>query len=361
MTTNTTADYTSSFQSTRPRGARRRDNTSAVSSSSFQSTRPRGARHDTRQELHALRCVSIHAPAWGATLAHATALHSDCRVSIHAPAWGATGRISRLIVIRGTGFNPRARVGRDMVSAVTYHVITAFQSTRPRGARLQSLHANGWHSGFNPRARVGRDRRCTLQMMRNQRGFNPRARVGRDLDGDDSCCWVVGVSIHAPAWGATLGASTAGATGSRFNPRARVGRDLRMMMPLWLTTCFNPRARVGRDTIVHVILYVVVVSIHAPAWGATRTIGTPKRRSSSFNPRARVGRDALFRSLNLPSTGFNPRARVGRDPSFCLRSATAFRGFNPRARVGRDRFCRYLCRFQIFVSIHAPAWGATQS
>ena len=249
MTTNTTADYTSSFQSTRPRGARRRDNTSAVSSSSFQSTRPRGARHDTRQELHALRCVSIHAPAWGATLAHATALHSDCRVSIHAPAWGATGRISRLIVIRGTGFNPRARVGRDMVSAVTYHVITAFQSTRPRGARLQSLHANGWHSGFNPRARVGRDRRCTLQMMRNQRGFNPRARVGRDLPTETTEVTKVTVSIHAPAWGATQ---------QMYNQFTDVRVSIHA--PAWGATL---RTLSGS-------MHVLGVSIHAPAWGATR-------------------------------------------------------------------------------------------
>ena len=33
--------------------------------------------------------VSIHAPAWGATFASASAI-SPADVSIHAPAWGAT-------------------------------------------------------------------------------------------------------------------------------------------------------------------------------------------------------------------------------------------------------------------------------
>ena len=57
------------------------------------------------------RKVSIHAPAWGATLG-AGALRMKHLVSIHAPAWGATRR-------PGTdeqepfGFNPRPRMGGD--------------------------------------------------------------------------------------------------------------------------------------------------------------------------------------------------------------------------------------------------------
>ncbi len=34
--------------------------------------------------------VSIHAPAWGATIADGTS-YARLQVSIHAPAWGATG------------------------------------------------------------------------------------------------------------------------------------------------------------------------------------------------------------------------------------------------------------------------------
>jgi len=34
----------------------------------FQSTRPRGARHMLKQSMLWLHVVSIHAPAWGATL-----------------------------------------------------------------------------------------------------------------------------------------------------------------------------------------------------------------------------------------------------------------------------------------------------
>ena len=35
--------------------------------------------------------ISIHAPAWGATIANLTA-QLVMGISIHAPAWGATGR-----------------------------------------------------------------------------------------------------------------------------------------------------------------------------------------------------------------------------------------------------------------------------
>ena len=59
--------------------------------STFQSTRPRGARHpDVREQAE--KEVSIHAPTWGAT--HLAALMRYLsEVSIHAPTWGATCRL----------------------------------------------------------------------------------------------------------------------------------------------------------------------------------------------------------------------------------------------------------------------------
>ena len=58
--------------------------------------------------------------------------------------------------------------------------------------------------------------------------------------------------------------------------------------------CFNPRARVGRDFRGRSLMRVVEVSIHAPAWGAT-TSSAGKTGNLSFNPRARVGRDPAIR------------------------------------------------------------------
>ena len=142
-----------------------------------------------------------------------------------------------------------------------------FQSTRPRGAR----------------------RTCSATALRPP-CFNPRARVGRDV-GVDQQQRVVGVSIHAPAWGATSHMCRPSTCRSGFNPRARVGRDIRMSSSFWLQTCFNPRARVGRDAAAkpigdgicgfnprarvgrdlacQVVDIGQLVSIHAPAWGAT--------------------------------------------------------------------------------------------
>ena len=119
----------------------------------FQSTRPRGARHLTVGTTRTTNCVSIHAPAWGATMAKGV-LHFKEKVSIHAPAWGATrpGEWDRR---QGCGFNPRARVGRDKNAIIDYDPMLKFQSTRPRGARLAvrvagpalcvvSIHAPAW-------------------------------------------------------------------------------------------------------------------------------------------------------------------------------------------------------------------------
>jgi len=55
--------------------------------------------------------VSIHAPAWGATIIYSEEETAEA-VSIHAPAWGATPT-SRLLTSYLPCFNPRARVGRD--------------------------------------------------------------------------------------------------------------------------------------------------------------------------------------------------------------------------------------------------------
>ncbi len=98
------------FQSTRPRGARQRFDAGGQASAQFQSTRPRGARPEVRTErltlvsfnpraragrdviiekFDALKLVSIHAPARGATCER-TKDALQAKVSIHAPARGAT-------------------------------------------------------------------------------------------------------------------------------------------------------------------------------------------------------------------------------------------------------------------------------
>ena len=128
---------------------------------------------------------------------------------------------------------------------------------------------------------------------------------------------LAGVSIHAPAWGATCWSSPP-----------------------------------------HVLDHV---SIHAPAWGATwRPIASP-RRIFCFNPRTRVGCDSRPHHPPCRGAGFNPRTRVGCDPQDGLErredppwfQSTHPRGVRPCPAVP------LLCRPS--VSIHAPAWGATSA
>ena len=121
-------------------------------------------------------------------------------VSIHAPAGGATSVCRFFMSIHG------------------------FQFTRPQGAR-RTYSRRCWVSTcFNSRARRGRDRwSCSQTHLRG------------------------GVSIHAPAGGATFVHHVYVTDTDSFNSRARRGRDLPNGLLIRLTDCFNSRARRGRD------------------------------------------------------------------------------------------------------------------
>ncbi len=116
--------------------------------------------------------------------------------------------------------------------------------------------------------------------------------MGRDLEFVRLDVIVVDVSIHAPAWGATLFAPCIFATQSSFNSRARVGRDKTALASREPSSGrFNSRARVGRDPVRKPVVFLTWdVSIHAPAWGATCLNGTWGAWTKRFNSRARVGR-----------------------------------------------------------------------
>ena len=101
-----------------------------------------------------------------------------------------------------------------------------------------------------------------------------------------------------------------------------------------------------------------------------------------FNPRTRVGCDFINSRNGREAGYFNPRTRVGCDPS-PFHHPSSWWNFNPRTRVGCDislassqglyyifqsthpRGVRQLNHKRLSValeiSIHAPAWGATQT
>ena len=165
----------------------------------------RGAtRHDRLHDQRQLR-VSIHAPARGATRDPVIAGAPDGTVSIHAPARGATRR-SAGWRRSPCSFNPRPRTGGDAPSG----------------------YDPGGPSSFNPRPRTGATR--------------PDRHADRAR----------GVSIHAPARGATRQPVC------RLRPPVSVS----IHAPARGATPAGARRRRRRR-----------VSIHAPARGATRRRG----------------------------------------------------------------------------------------
>ena len=157
--------------------------------------------------------------------------------------------------------------------------------------------------------------------------------MGRDA-AERSPVLVAAVSIHAPTWGATRGAIDNiydwwfQSTRPR-GARPEVGVDLFRGVKFQSTRPrgarpggqpsisahrgFNPRAHVGRDSILQFYIMFICVSIHAPTWGATGSIGLRSRATRCFNPRAHVGRDFCRIAMSLRLECFNPRAHVGRD------------------------------------------------
>ena len=140
--------------------------------------------------------VSIHAPVWGAKLtlcdkicrqgcfnprtrvgceSSVIVLMDNLKVSIHAPVWGANGSLRLDLIVsvfqsthpcgvrtnrqakqpNGACFNPRTRVGCEILLTGLSSRQTRFQSTHPCGVRI-IVH---WHgttqTSFNPRTRVG--------------------------------------------------------------------------------------------------------------------------------------------------------------------------------------------------------------
>src|SRR5690606_17106504 len=99
--------------------------------------------------------VSIHAPAWGATWF----------VDVFCAGFGCfnpRARVGRdptldLSWFASTLFQSTRPRGARHFSVDFYWDIGVFQSTRPRGARLVWLVPLIGAAGFNPRARVGRD------------------------------------------------------------------------------------------------------------------------------------------------------------------------------------------------------------
>jgi len=234
------------FQSTRPRGARPMGLAIGLVTLEFQSTRPRGARRQALCMSHSVERFNPRARVGRDlnTLSERLVKHL---VSIHAPAWGAT-RWSRSPARQRCGFNPRARVGRDGSMASSGAGGSLFQSTRPRGARRDLSAPEGRFEGVSIHAPAWGATRDRLRQF-------------------ERIC----VSIHAPAWGATLIHACAVVLRSFQSTRPRGARRTSTPTLLHSTRFHSTRPRGARPCLSrHPASASLLVSIHAPAWGATR-------------------------------------------------------------------------------------------
>ena len=195
------------FQSTRPRGARRCNSAANAVSYTFQSTRPRGARR--RRSIaaqRARRSFQSTRPRGARRPQQSQSTMSQMRVSIHAPARGATWHELHQSTLIGS-FNPRARAGRDDDALRPPICHDRFQSTRPRGARLAdsayarlplpvSIHAPARGATWRHIRQRRRYRADRVSIHAPARGATARRL--------QSLARYFSVSIHAPARGATL-------------------------------------------------------------------------------------------------------------------------------------------------------------
>ena len=121
------------FQSTLPRGERLFYSTGEAVVQVFQSTLPRGERRSGLNNCLTLDAFQSTLPRGERRVNHTLDLVKVC-ISIHAPAWGATTRVAHGINIKKY-FNPRSRVGSDLFKFSPLII---------------------WYN-FNPRSRVGSD------------------------------------------------------------------------------------------------------------------------------------------------------------------------------------------------------------
>ena len=236
-------------------------------------------------------------------------------VSIRAPARGATANRSITCRCPRKFQSAPPRGGRLTMALETPTIEEMFQSAPPRGGRLDTLRefADSAYKFQSAPPRGGRPF-CRISSIRRS-----------------------GVSIRAPARGATL---SCGVDNS-------------------ITTSFNPRPRAGGDPHDHARGAVRVVSIRAPARGATIFSGsssTALARFQSAPPRG--GR--LFTGMDIHTVIVFQSAppRGGRLDSY-LWLTGGRDGFNPRPRAGGDARHGFGRRDQHRVSIRAPARGAT--
>ena len=142
-----------------------------------------------------------------------------------------------------------------------------------------------------------------------------------------------------------------------FNPRPRMGGDRASHGRYKFPCCFNPRPRMGGDPIASMVAPARVVSIHAPAWGATTTLAGQGWPSWFQSTPPHGGRRLAYCILVvIARVSIHAPAWGATDEAQDLNPLMLFQSTPPHG--GRQPIDFYQA-VMTPVSIHAPAWGAT--
>ena len=123
--------------------------------------------------------------------------------------------------------------------------------------------------------------------------------------------------------------------GRDFNPRSREGSDAVDDIKHCRRSNFNPRSREGSDTPVAACLQAPaeLISIHAPAKGATYPARCAAGAPCHFNPRSREGSDRLRKTVLDTVAGFQstlPRRERRSKSCTAIRKSSKFQSTLPR-------------------------------
>ena len=263
-----------------------------------------------RCNLERLTAISIHAPAKGATY------FDYLKVSVRIFQSTLPRRERRASYETRTSgrcyFNPRSREGSDSSANSIINRQTLFQSTLPRRERHPAPLPSHPLQHFNPRSREGSDG-LLLHSARTEQDFNPRSREGSDrLLGRGLRC---GLSFQStlPRRERQYNRIEA-VTGFPFQSTLpRRERPCAATVPTSTPFNFNPRSREGSDTRYCMLVDNTVISIHAPAKGATMIGGESDSGTGISIHAPAKGATCGPRKWSAMRWYFNPRSREGSD------------------------------------------------
>ena len=164
-------------------------------------------------------------------------------------------------------FNPRSHEGSDAASRSFLCFSALFQSTLPRGERLQPgqmVSQNLLFQSTLPRGERPSPSRTTTRRC----NFNPRSHEGSDVVVINGFSVNQVISIHAPTRGATSRSEDVALTAGFQSTLPRGERPFTTFSNCLIVN-FNPRSHEGSDFHDRSCSRYSGISIHAPTRGAT--------------------------------------------------------------------------------------------